>query len=213
MLFDLFWERETNVTLNLIALLQSLFGLKSALWRNCEKEKTLWCALSVFCFVINAISLSSLAVHLHLHSVCVYVELQKTKCCSNLVRVAELVHVLCVCRSGGCCSTKRDYSQQNPCYWQNGPSLHYSKVLFTYCVLYLVYKVSLITCTFFFLWFFDFFQQLWFGWLCYFICLSFFREESESVLQLKGITPNGLLPFGTISAGREALHEGKSYLF
>ena len=35
------------------------------------------------------------------------------------------------------------------------------------------------------------------------------REESESVLQLKGLTPNGLLPLGTLSGGKETIHDGK----
>ena len=35
------------------------------------------------------------------------------------------------------------------------------------------------------------------------------REENESVIQLKGLTPGGMLPAGTLSEGRRSLQEGQ----
>lgn len=37
-----------------------------------------------------------------------------------------------------------------------------------------------------------------------------FREESESVLQLKGLTPTGALPLGALSGGKTSLKNGKN---
>lgn len=37
-----------------------------------------------------------------------------------------------------------------------------------------------------------------------------FREESESVLQLKGLTPTGALPLGALSGGKTSLKNGKA---
>lgn len=47
---------------------------------------------------------------------------------------------------------------------------------------------------------------VWFS-LCFlFLC---FREESESVLQLKGLTPTGQLPIGTLQGGKTSIKNGK----
>lgn len=42
---------------------------------------------------------------------------------------------------------------------------------------------------------------------------SVLREESESVLQLKGLTPSGTLPIGALSEGKESLRNGKLTMF
>lgn len=36
-----------------------------------------------------------------------------------------------------------------------------------------------------------------------------YREESESVLQLKGLTPTGSLPLGVLQGGKEAMKTGR----
>lgn len=39
--------------------------------------------------------------------------------------------------------------------------------------------------------------------------ITIYREESESVLQLKGLTPTGALPLGALSGGKTSLKNGK----
>ena len=41
-----------------------------------------------------------------------------------------------------------------------------------------------------------------------FIYFIIFREESETVVQLKGLTPTGALPYGTLQQGKEGLVSG-----
>jgi len=43
--------------------------------------------------------------------------------------------------------------------------------------------------------------------------IKIYREESESVLQLKGLTPTGALPLGALSGGKTSLKNGKKFLY
>ena len=36
-----------------------------------------------------------------------------------------------------------------------------------------------------------------------------FREQSEDILTLKGLTPGGTLPLGTLEGGKNAIEQGK----
>ena len=37
----------------------------------------------------------------------------------------------------------------------------------------------------------------------------FFREQSEDILTLKGLTPGGTLPLGTLEGGKTTIEQGK----
>jgi hypothetical protein len=38
--------------------------------------------------------------------------------------------------------------------------------------------------------------------------LTNFREESESIVHLKGLTPSGTLPLGTLQEGKKGIEDG-----
>ncbi len=41
-----------------------------------------------------------------------------------------------------------------------------------------------------------------------FYVICFFREQSEDILTLKGLTPGGILPLGTLEGGKTAIEQG-----
>ena len=45
----------------------------------------------------------------------------------------------------------------------------------------------------------------------YFMCKL--REESEAIIVLKGLTPNGILPAGLLTGGKEMLNSGETFFF